>query len=154
MKTVTALLLVLLVTTLLPSAPAQAQSVPGCIEASTDCAEAAEAVVKAFGWIKSCKQLRNCRQNCRGVKKDCKDECREEEGRGKDYRKCRRECREAKRQCVRTCRDMYLTSECREARRKIIGAIKKSNECVNGVSTACTREEREEEEDVSGPPER
>jgi hypothetical protein len=109
--------------------------------------------------LAQCREVRECRQECRGEKRsevkgcrgnkrDCRSDCRKRFGKGRDFRKCVRSCRKDKRSCTRdarqekrscrkVCRSTFLTPECRRARLKVLGSSLKSiAACATLVSCA------------------
>ncbi len=116
-----------------------------CAPAITECSRAAASVGSdAASLIGACRAVRECRQECRSVRRetvgacrgdrrDCTADCRRRFGRGRDFRQCRRACRRERRGCVReargdrrecrrVCRETFLTPECRQARFEIVGS--------------------------------
>jgi polyribonucleotide nucleotidyltransferase len=72
----------------------------------------------------ACKELRGCKQAARAEKKECKQNCKDLKGKAK--RQCNKECRQESRSDKKSCRDAYKSTECKAARRKIVGGTLKA----------------------------
>jgi hypothetical protein len=137
-----AVILAVAVMAVLTPPPAQGQDVDAgdFISAIGRCVE----LLGAIGELRPCKALRDCRQSCRDEKQACTDACRAMFGRGRDFWECRRDCRQARRDCRQTCREMFLTEECREARRSFGLALAKDLvECALGLADLASPGEEE-----------